>query len=334
MADVARLAGVSVPTVSRVFSGATSVTPETRERVERIAAQLRFRPSATARALASGRSAVIAVLAGNTTRYGYAEAIRGVEEAARTAGFSVLIAVMESPDDDLVEQTVSMVANHSVAGVVVLKFDAAGVRALSRVPSHLPLVALAGEKEREISQAVLDESEAAERLTRHLLELGHETVHHVRVPSSVREDGRTAGWRRALEKAGAPIPDPLDASWRPRSGVRIGLTLASDPSVSAVFCGNDEIAMGVMRGLFEAGLRVPQDVSVAGFDDHPLAELWVPALTTARQDFAELGRRGVRLLLSRIGVRAPVEFSSETPDLILRASTAPPDEARRRPRQS
>jgi DNA-binding LacI/PurR family transcriptional regulator len=149
-------------------------------------------------------------------------------------------------------------------------------------------------------------------------------VHHVRVPPSRRVDGRTTGWKRALRSAEAPVPPIRDATWDPKSGIPIGRELAADPEVTAVFCGNDEIAMGVMRGISEAGKRVPEDISVAGFDDHPLAELWSPPLTTAEQDFAGLGGRGFQLLLQAIDGTGDKRFSSDLPRLVLRDSTAAP----------
>ena len=150
------------------------------------------------------------------------------------------------------------------------------------------------------------------------------TVHHVRIPPSRKEDGRTAGWRRALRRAGAMIPEPFDATWEPKRGQALGTTLAEDPDVTAIFCGNDEIAMGVISGLTRAGRRVPEDVSVVGFDDHPLAELWTPPITTVDQDFAGMGRRGVELLLAEINGQAGKRFSSERPRLVVRESAGPP----------
>jgi DNA-binding LacI/PurR family transcriptional regulator len=329
MADVAKLADVSVPTVSRVLTGAANVRQDKRERVEAAIARLGFRPSAAARALASGKSDVIAVIAGNTSNYGYAEAIRGVEEAARAEGYTVMITVVESAGDADVEHAVTMALNQAIAGVVVLKFDKPGVAALHRMPEGLPVVALSGLRERGVAQAVIDETRGAQELTEYLLELGHATVHHVRVPPSRREDGRTTGWKRALRKAGAAIPPPLDATWEPRSGREVGHMLANDPDVTAVFCGNDEIAMGVIRGLSDRGVRVPDDISVVGFDDHPLAELWAPALTTVNQDFAGLGRRGFALLQNTITGSSGVRFSSERPLVVRRDSAAPPSPAPR-----
>ena len=328
MSDVARLAGVSVPTVSRVLSGTIKVSQEKTDRVSAAVAELNFRPSSAARVLASRRAEVIAVIAGNTTVYGYAETIRGVEEAARAEGFTVMIAVVDSVEPSEVDRAIATTLAQALAGVIVLKFDPAGVAVLKRHPPDVPVVAISGVREAGTAQAVLDETRAAEELTNYLLGLGHRTVHHVRVPPSRREDGRTTGWRRALRTAGAEIPPLVDATWEPSSGRSIGKRLALEiPSLTAVFCGNDEIAMGVMRGLADGGLRVPEDVSVVGFDDHPLAELWEPGITTARQDFAGLGRRAVGLLLGIIAGESE-RFSSERPPLVIRSSAAAPHAAR------
>ncbi|KZX20970.1 LacI family DNA-binding transcriptional regulator [Rathayibacter tanaceti] len=325
IADVARLAGVSVPTVSRVLTGAARVAPEKRERVLAAIAELNYRPSAAARTLVTRRSRTIAVVAGNTSQYGYAEAIRGIEEEARAGGYTVTITVVETTDPEHVERALSLVLNQSPDGIAVLKFDPPGVAMLAALPPDLPVVALSGVRGRTVPQAVLDELHAAEALTKHLLSLGHATVHHVRVPPSRREDGRTTGWRRALKAAGvATAPTPLEASWEPESGRRLAHLLVEDPSVTAVFCGNDEIAMGVIKGITEAGKRVPEDISVVGFDDHPLARMWTPSLTTVRQDFAGLGRRGFRLLLRAMDGETGAIFSSERPELVLRESSAPP----------
>ncbi len=325
MADVAELAGVSVPTVSRVLSGAARVSPLRRERVEAAISALNFRPSAAARILASRQPKAIAVVAGDTSKYGYAETIRGVEAAARAEGFTVAITVVESPDDEEVDLALRLVLTQAIAGVVVLKFDPPGVRALRRMPPDLPVVALSGVRQTGVRQAVLDEARAAEELTNHLLQLGHATVHHVPVPPSRREgDGRTAGWRRALRAAGAPVPPLSAATWSPHAARDIGLELAADPDVTAVFCGNDEIAMGVIRGFADAGRRTPEDVSVVGFDDHPLAALWTPAITTVRQDFFGLGERGFSLLMGAVTATSNRRFSSERPQIVMRESTAAP----------
>ena len=322
--DVAARAGVSVPTVSRVLTGAARVSDTRRRRVLDAIDELGFRPSAAARMLASRRAKAIGVLAGNTSHYGYAETIRGIELAARAEGHTVTITLVESADEEAVLRSVALTLTQALAGVIVLKFDAAGESVLERLPSDLPVVALSGARSSGVPQVMIAEREAAEELTKRLLGLGHRTVLHVRIPPGRREDGRTTGWRRALTAAGAPVPDVLDATWDPASGVRIGREIASSPGVTAVFCGNDEIAMGVMRGLGEQGVRIPADVSVVGFDDHPLAQVWTPSLTTVRQDFADLGARGVQLLMRTIDQTAGTTHSVAHPTVIWRESAAAP----------
>ena len=324
IADVAKLAGVSVPTVSRVLTGAARVRPEKERLVLDAIAKLNYRPSATARALASRQSHTIAIVAGNTSQYGYAETIRGVEEEARADGYTVTITVVETTEPDEVERAVALVLDQSPAGLVVLKFDPPGVAVLERLPRDIPIVAVSGVRSRDVAQAVLDESRAAEALTEHLLALGHRTVHHVRVPPSRREDGRTTGWRRALKKAGVEPPALFEATWSPESGRTIGQEIGRDREITAVFCGNDEIAMGVIKGLSDVGVRVPDDVSVVGFDDHPLAAMWSPALTTVRQDFGGLGARAFELLLGAMSGDAVRRSSSELPELVVRESAGPP----------
>ncbi|MGN7861225.1 LacI family DNA-binding transcriptional regulator [Microbacterium sp. 22303] len=324
ISDVARRAGVSVPTVSRVLNGAAYVSEEKRSKVMKAIEELDFRPSAAARALVARQPKLVAVIAGNTSRYGYAETIRGIEESARGAGYTVSITVVESAEDEVVARAVSLVLEQPLAGVVVLKFDPPGVAALHRIPKSIPTVSISGVREVGVPQAVLAEADAAAEVVDYLLGLGHETVQHVRVPPSRKEDGRTTGWRRALVAHGAPVPVPVDASWEPESGREIGRALAADPTVTAVFCGNDEIAMGLIRGLTEAGREVPGEVSVVGFDDHPLARMWTPPLTTVDQDFAGLGSRAYGLLETLIAGGKPKKFSSERPTVIIRESTAPP----------
>ncbi|PCN48912.1 transcriptional regulator [Curtobacterium sp. 'Ferrero'] len=323
ISDVARVAGVSVPTVSRVITGAARVSDDKRRRVLDAIASLGYRPSAAAQTLASKRSNVIGIVTGNTSRYGYAEAIRGVEEAARANGYLSFIVVVETAEPDDVTAATDAVLRQSPAGVVVLKFDPPGVAALAALQQHVPVVALSGVPESGVPQAVLDESHAAAALTRHLLGLGHRTVHHVRVPPSGKEDGRTSGWRRALLEAGVDVPPVRDVSWDPATAREIGRDLAAEPDVTAVFCGNDETAMGLIRGLHDAGKRVPEDVSVAGFDDHPLAAMFLPALTTARQDFAELGRHGLAQLQALLTGAQPLALDTVDPPVVVRESTGP-----------
>ncbi|GAQ50998.1 LacI family DNA-binding transcriptional regulator [Streptomyces acidiscabies] len=327
--DVASAAGVSYQTVSRVINDHPSVRQETRDRVLAAIGELGFRRNATALALASGRSRSVTVLTANTTHYGYAAILQGIEEAARAAAYAVGIGVLESADEAAVTAEVRRAADAS-GGLIVIAYDPAGVRALTSVPAELPVVGVvetpASPPDGDRPWVWTDDREAAYEVTRHLLALGHSTVQYVAIPSSTRRTAaRTEGWRQALREAGAAIPRPLQGSWGPAGGHTAGRRLARDPAVTAILCGNDDLALGVLRALHEAGRSVPGEVSVAGFDDAPHAAYLTPSLTTVRLDFTGLGRAAFASLhgvLEKSAQIAPHPVS--VPELVVRESTAAP----------
>ncbi|MBE1582329.1 MULTISPECIES: LacI family DNA-binding transcriptional regulator [Nonomuraea] len=324
LADVARVAGVSVPTVSRVLSGSAPVSADKRRQVLRAIQELGYRPNAAARALATGRRSIISVLTSDTTRYGYASAIRGIEEAARAVGLVVALTMLDGDDEESARVAVDLALDQPLAGMIVLEFDIQGSRALAALPDTVPVAAVSSAGQgRSVPRALFDDHAGARDATNYLLGLGHRTVHHVGIPASGRPSGRLLGWREALEAAGAPVPEIVESDGTPRSGLQAGARLARRGDVTAVLCGNDEVAFGVIKALQDEGSRVPEDVSVVGFDDHPLAEIWTPSLTTMSQDFAELGRMAVDFLLGRLA-GVPVATPRSTPRLVVRKSTAPP----------
>ncbi|WP_460062712.1 substrate-binding domain-containing protein [Streptomyces sp. YKOK-I1] len=334
--DVATAAGVSYQTVSRVINDHPRVSPDTRERVLAAVEALGFRRNPTAFALASGRRRAVTVLTSNTTHYGYASVLRGVEEAARAASYSVGIGVLESAEETVVAAEVRRAADNG-GGLIVIAYDPAGVRALDCLPPGLPFVAVVetpASPPRDGRPWVwTDDRRAAYEATRHLLSLGHETVHYVALPSGARRTGpRTSGWRQALRDAGAPQPRPLHGGWGPEAGHTAGLRLARDPAVTAVLCGNDDLALGVLRALHESGRAVPGEVSVAGFDDAPHAAFLTPELTTVRLDFAGLGRAAFARLHTALEESAPTpgepvpphSYPVHEPRLLVRESSGPP----------
>ncbi|WP_328869422.1 LacI family transcriptional regulator [Streptomyces sp. NBC_00287] len=327
--DVATAAGVSYQTVSRVINGHPSVKPSTRDRVLAAIDELGFRRNATALALASGRSRAVTVLTANTTHYGYASILQGIEEAARAASYAVGIGVLESAEEAAVAAEVQRAADAG-GGLIVIAYDPAGVRALASVPAELPVVGVvetpASPPSEDHPWVWTDDREAAYQVTRHLLALGHETVHYVAIPSSTRRtSARTSGWRQALREAGAPEPRPLQGSWGPAGGHTAGRKLAKDSAVTAILCGNDDLALGVLRALHEAGRAVPDEVSVAGFDDAPHSAYLTPSLTTVRLDFTGLGRAAFALLHGAVEESAQVApHPVSVPELVVRESSGPP----------
>ncbi|MEU4422278.1 LacI family DNA-binding transcriptional regulator [Actinoplanes sp. NPDC024001] len=320
--DVAAAAGVSYQTVSRVLNNAPRVRAETRQLVLDAMERLQYRPNRAARALGSGRASAVTVVTSNTTLYGYAGVLQGVEEAGRLLELTVGVRVVESDTAEHVRQAVDYVTDPSCGNVIVVAFDPAGSGVLRAMPEDVPMVAateaggLPGLDRRMI---FLDERQAAADATRHLLDLGHETVHHVAIPSEVPTSARQGGWRATLEQAGAVVPEVLSAGWDLASAYRAGQQLAGDPRVTAILCGNDDTALAVRRALYEAGRDVPGDVSIVGFDDVPGAAYWTPALTTVRMDFVGLGRACVAALTEDA---APVDV--DPPHLVVRESTASP----------
>ena len=326
IADVARVAGVSVPTVSRVLTGSTPVSPEKRERILQAIRELGYRPNAAARALVSGRQSMIAIITESTTRYGYAMTIQGIEEAARAAGYIVVITVVDAPDEASVSATIDLVLGQPVAGVVVISFDSTGELAAAQFPVGVPkiLVVSVGDDQAVEPQAAFDSRGAAREATNYLLGLGHQMVHQVSVPQEAPRTGRTRGWEDALHAAGLDIPDVIPVTMDPASGREAGLALARRADVTAVMCWNDVVALGVIRGLHEAGRRVPADVSVVGFDDIPLAAVSIPALTTVAHDFTGLGHRAFAQLNTIITTGELPVVATVAPHLVIRESAAPP----------
>jgi DNA-binding LacI/PurR family transcriptional regulator len=327
MTDVAQLAGVSKQTVSRVINGSPQVHPKTRERVLAAMEKLRYRPNSAARALATGRSRTIGVVSFGTTFYGPASAVAAIEQAADAAGYFVTNVSLGSRDRRSMSRAVERLRGQGVDGIVAIAPHDRAASALLAVSAEIPIVSIeATDPEGKIPTAVVDSRAGAVAATRHLLDLGHATVHHLAGPADwLAAQQRAAGWRDALRTRGARITAAPVGDWTARSGYELGRRLAGAADVTAIFVANDAMAVGLMRALNEAGRRIPDDVSVVGFDDMPEAAYLSPPLTTVRQDIEELGRRSVQMLVALVeDSKRPTVPGNLEPLLVLRASTAPP----------
>ena len=330
MADVAQAAGVSHQTVSRVLNDHPNVKPATRDRVLAAIRELGYRPNVAARALVTRRTRTLGVISFNTTLYGPASMLYGIEQAAKDLDYFVAVAALSALDRRSVLDAVERLRDQAVEGMIVIAPQNSAVSALSQVRSDIPLVAVGCGTHAALSSVAVDNEAGAARATGYLLDLGHRTVHHVAGPRSwLDAQEREAGWRRVLTERGAPIPEPVyGGDWSSRSGFELGRELATrlreDPDpVTAVFCANDHIALGVLRAFHEAGRAVPEDASIVGFDDMPESGYFLPPLTTVHQDFAELGRRSVDLLVARLaGAPVPTAPVHLAPSLVVRASAA------------
>ncbi|MCC5574889.1 LacI family DNA-binding transcriptional regulator [Microtetraspora sp. AC03309] len=325
MADVAREAGVSHQTVSRVLNAHPSVRGETRARVLAAIDKLGYRRNPAARALVTRNSRTFGVVSVDTTLYGPASTVYGIERAARSAGYFVSIVNLTSVDTTGMRDALDFLADQGVDGVIVLAPQRSAAQALTDLPIGIPAVVIEGGQAGDVSVVCVDQVAGGRLATEHLLSLGYETVWHVRGPSDWLEaEGRMAGWRTAIEDAGLEAPEPLAGDWSPHSGYEAGAALAREPDVTAVFVANDQMALGVLRAFSERGIRVPEQVSVVGFDDIPESAFFSPPLTTVRQDFGAVGRRSIEILLRRIEGEGPGERLVVPPSFVHRNSTARP----------
>lgn len=300
--DVARLAGVSAPTVSRYLNGTVNVTEDKRARIAAAITQLGYEPSVVARALSNREMDSVVVFAANPSAFSTSATNHGAEAAARRHGFLLTIVSLDESDMESVSARVRMGLSIRPAGALVYEYDRSGLEALKFLPKDLPLVVVGGSFGDGDYQIVNAERDGGRWMTLHLLDLGHRSVVYVGGREGPTDNTRLEGWRDALEERQVPIPDPLIVGDRDES-VRAGRELGARDDVTAVFAGSDETAIAVMKGLYASGRRVPDDVSVVGFDDRGFAAMWEPALTSYTQNFHEMGERAFRMLHEQIYAR-------------------------------
>ncbi|GAB2476451.1 LacI family DNA-binding transcriptional regulator [Promicromonospora xylanilytica] len=359
MTDVARRAGVSQKTVSRVVNGEPHVTEEVRAKVRTVIDELGFRPNAAARALVTRRNQRVGMVAMGTSLYGPASILEGVDTALRRSGYYLSVARTRGNQVADLQAAVDELVTQDIAGLVLAEPTERGRTERGRteqsrteqchpglrIPNGLPVLSFgsptsmdtstpttagstAGSSTARPDELILgaDETGGATAATEHLLALGHRTVHHVGGAQGWSATARRIhGWRTALAGVGADVPPVVHGDWTPRSGYEATTELLRHGGVTAIFTANDHMAIGAVRAVENAGLRVPGDVSVVGFDDAPEAEFLSTALTTVRQDFAEVTRLAVDHLVRTIEGRPPPERHRLVPaELVVRESTAPP----------
>jgi DNA-binding LacI/PurR family transcriptional regulator len=334
MEDVARVAGVSHQTVSRVLGGHPNVRDTTRTDVLRAIDELGYRRNSSARALVTRRTHTLGVVTCNPTLFGPASTLFGLEEAAREEDYLVSAVTLRRYSPKALSDAIDHLSGWGVEGIVVIVPQREAVAALAELRPPFPVVTVEGGHDLDIPGVSVDQELGARLATSHLLGVGHRTVWHVAGPQDWLEaEGRLIGWRATLQEAGAEVPPPLIGDWTPMSGYRAGQELAgkvsagaarrNTPEVTAVFVANDQMALGVQRAFREAGLSIPGQVAIAGFDDIPEAEFFAPPLTTVRQDFAAVGRASIRLLVDSVESGRPAggERVVIEPRLIVRSST-------------
>lgn len=327
MADVAARAGVSMQTVSRVANGTAAVVPETRQRVLRAMNELGYRPNSAARALKLGSFRTLGVLSHTLSTLGDVRTIEAIALSAAAEGYATTLIPVHATSQAGVDRVFSRLQELAVDALILNMEAPMLVHAAEMLPPGVPVVYM--DPDVAEAQVIVDTDQAggARQATEHLLGLGHRTVHHLAGPATSRPAARRIeGWRDALRGAGREVPAVVGGDWSVESGYLAGRELARDPACTAVFCSNDQMALGLYRALAEAGRRVPDDVSVVGFDDTADGRGYAPPLTSVHQDFADVGHRCVAsaLELVRSGPPPEPQVTIVQTQLVVRESTAPP----------
>jgi DNA-binding LacI/PurR family transcriptional regulator len=326
MEDVAALAGVSHQTVSRVLNGNPNVSSRTKERVQQAIAELGYRRNTAARSLVTRRSQTIGMLGSEMSQYGPSNTLLAVQQAAREAGYFVSIAGLDEVSPETIEGAVMRFMDQNVDGIVVQVPHAGIFETLLELDLDIPVVAVGAAGESRLGGAAIDQRDGARQAVDHLISLGHRRIAHLAGPGGwIDTEARIDGWRDALASAGLTDGPLYEGDWSAASGFRAGREIASGSGITAVFAGNDQMALGLLRSFSDAGISVPGDISVVGFDDWPESEFFVPPLTTVRQDFRELGRRCIQVMLAELdGGERGVAAAAVTPELVVRGTSAPP----------
>ncbi|MCC6613968.1 MAG: substrate-binding domain-containing protein [Anaerolineae bacterium] len=327
MLDVAKQAGVSYQTVSRVINHHPSVAPDTRERVLQVIQALNYRPNKAARSLAARQSRTIAVITYTMAYYGPTQMVVNIERNAREAGYDVIFSNIEPMSGDGIDAAIERLTQWAVDGVLLIAPVASNRYAhLVEEVSDIPLIQIDIAPGATVPSVIVDQHYGSRIITEHLISLGHRQICEISGPLYwFGALARHQGWLQALKDAGLAPTASIEGDWTAEGGYAAALALMDKHRFTALVVGNDQMALGAISALHERGIRVPEDVSVVGFDDIPESAYFLPPLTTIRQDFSELGRKGLDCLVAliqRAGDRGGQHVI--TPELVVRGSTAPP----------
>lgn len=320
--DVARLAGVSHQTVSRFLTGTGGIRPGNRVRVEDALRTLNYRTNNTARSLATRRTHRLGALVYELSGTGPGKTMQGASDAARRAGYSLDIISLDPQNDASLGEALEVLSNRDLEGILATAPTDAIDTALSELNVSVPIFVDRGPV---ASPGEAQPTTGPYAAMAHLIELGHRRIAHLAGPerwTSARL--RADAYREAVTSAGLAELPVVAGDWSARSGYAAAPELFATPDVTAVFAANDRMALGLMLWLHDNGRRIPQDVSVVGFDDVAEAEFFHPPLTTIRQDFDAMGRAAANTLIAMIEHPGrEVEISYPVPELVVRTSTGP-----------
>ena len=325
MHDVARVARVSHQTVSRVLNDHPHVRPATRERVREAIIELGYRRNAAARSLVTRRSSVVGLLTPRTDLYGPTSSMLAIEVAAREAGYFVSLASVSESSAEELRTAVEHFKDQAAEAVVLIAPAREWIAAARVVARDLPVVTMCADfrsTQPKLASVSTDNEAGGKLATEHLIERGHRDIAIIEGPrTSPEAAARLRGWRAALRRNGLGADRTFSGDWSSASGYEAGVQMLASGLPTAVFAANDQMALGLLRALSEAGVSVPDDVSVTGFDDVPDAEYYVPGLTTVRQEFPALAAKCLdqldRMLQGESGQNVRLR-----PRMVVRSSTS------------
>ncbi|MGJ6980283.1 LacI family DNA-binding transcriptional regulator [Aestuariimicrobium soli] len=325
LADVAKAAGVSAQTVSRVATGSDRVRPTTKERVVAAMQELGYRPNGAARALKYGRYRSIGVIMFTLASYGNVRTLSAVADEADRGGYSLSFISLRAATEASLSGAFHRLAEQAVDGVIILIESHVARDAAIRIPPGMPVVVIDSSADGAHPFVDTDQAQGARQATEHLLDLGHETVFHIAGPEgSYSAQRRLAAWQAVLEERGLRVPVPFVGDWSADSGRAAGEWLARMPDATAVFAANDQMALGLMHALHERGRRLPDEMSIVGFDDTPESGNFWPPLTSVHQNFAEVGVQALRALITLIERGEVADPVIVPTTLVVRGSTTTP----------
>lgn len=301
--DIARRANVSVATVSRVLNGLPGFSAKTEEIVRRAMADLEYRPNAIARGLASSKTHTLGVVFPEISSFVTSDILHGIEQQAQKAGYTVVVCNI-GIDGKRALDYFEVLHDKQIDGLIVSNHQLPTDQEAALLRMQIPVVLISSlPEEASLPYIKIDDREAARLATRYLVELGHRHIGMISGEAGDRIAGqpRIEGYQAALAELGSAAPAPRIAygDFRFRSGVvAMHELLDNHPELTAVFAASDEMALGAIRAATKRGLKVPDDISVVGFDDTKMSEMSQPALTTVSQPFHELGAGSVALLFA------------------------------------
>lgn len=321
--QVAVTAGVSHMTVSRVLNGHTNIKESTRDKVLAAVDELGYRPNIAARALATQRTLRIGAIVETETEFGPASSLRAIHRAARPRGYSVSSIALDEDDSTDAGRAFDQLVAMGIDALCLVTPRSASVAAVRSISPDMPVLVVKPEREAELLRVCVDQQLGVTMAVDHLAALGHRDILHVSGPMDwLDARARERAFRARTQSWGMRERPIVAGDWSADFGYDFAVGLQRRPDYTAIVAANDQVALGIVHGLHDRGISVPEDLSIVGFDDAPFSRHSIPPLTTVRQPFDALGSAVVEVLLAGIEGRTIPQRTKIPPELIVRLSTA------------